>query len=280
MRRACLLAILAAAGAGAETVTLKPVADTYVHATPFNSQRPEDSEAFQNHGAQGYAAVLREPQPVAALHHGALHHQRRGAVGGTLGELFLCAHAGPAVGLRRLRIQRCHLRPRRQPLPEFVYALATGDQFGWALSDEKGQIWARYSPSSREQSQRQPVLTVEGEREDRTAPGPVRLLPQVESKAVGRVALRFGGAGDDNGKGVAARYELRYSPAPIDARNFESATPVPRWMLDPTVPKPHPLATRNSLRDEVLAVVEQLQPGVSGARVREKFHKAGVAFYA
>src|SRR5262249_50269108 len=43
--------------------------------------------------------------------------------------------------------------------------------------------------------------------------------------------------------------------------NFNDATPVPRWMLDPLAPQSNPLAISNSLRDEVNAVVEQLQPG-------------------
>jgi hypothetical protein len=43
--------------------------------------------------------------------------------------------------------------------------------------------------------------------------------------------------------------------------NFDAATPVPRWMLDPLAPQSNPLPVSNSLHDEVDAVVEQLQPG-------------------
>ena len=160
--------------------------------------------------------------------------------------------------------------------PALVAALITGDQFGWMLTDEKGQTRTRHALSSRE-GKYPPVLIVEGSRSAATAPGPVRSLKQgtdpkrstiTEARALGRttlapgsVILRFGGAGDDRGRGVAARYDLRYSPERITASNFDTATLVPRWSIDPLAPKTSALAMENSLRDEVQAVVEQLQPG-------------------
>jgi hypothetical protein len=59
--------------------------------------------------------------------------------------------------------------------PALVTALITGDQFGWMLTDEKGQTRARHVLSSRE-GPYPPVLILDGERRDRTPPGPVRSL--------------------------------------------------------------------------------------------------------
>jgi hypothetical protein len=138
-------------------------------------------------------------------------------------------------------------------------ALATGDQFGLMLTDEKGQTRTRHAFSSRETSD-PPVLIVEGTRAALPA-GRVRALAPHAAEALGRtslrpgsVILRFGGAG-------AARYDLRYSQSAITAANFEAASPAPRWMLNPLAPNPGPLVTHNSIHDEVNAVVEQLQPG-------------------
>lgn len=158
---------------------------------------------------------------------------------------------------------------------EMAWALATGDQFGLMLTDEKGQTRARHSIGSR-QGQFPASLILEGERSDQTPPGPVRSFKSgdpvtsspEEARALGRTELRpgsvilhFGGAGDDRGSGVAPRYQLRYSKEPFREDNFEAATPVPRWQLNPLAPKPSPLATRNYLHDEVWAVVEGLAPG-------------------
>jgi hypothetical protein len=143
--------------------------------------------------------------------------------------------------------------------PQIATALVTGDQFGLMLTDEKGQTRTRHSIFSRE-SAHAPVLIVEGTRTN-SAPGRVRGLPTPSPEALGRTSLRpgsailcFGGAG-------AARYDLRFSNSTITGNNFDAATPVPRWMLDPLAPQPNPLAVSNSLQDEVKAVVEWLQPG-------------------
>jgi hypothetical protein len=146
--------------------------------------------------------------------------------------------------------------------PALVHALITGDQFGLMLSDEKGQTQTRHVFSSREGAFA-PMLMVQGGRTDRVAPGAARLLKAAAPRAqpTGSVALRFGGAGDDAGRGIAARYELRYSTSPVTAANFESAQVAPRWGLDPLAPKPHPMAISNALRDEVDAAVEELKPG-------------------
>ena len=153
------------------------------------------------------------------------------------------------------------------PTP-LLTALATGDQFGWMLSDEKGQTRTRHTLSSRE-GPHPPQLTVEITMADRAAPGPVRSLKSTrestiaEAQALGRttlapgsVILHFGGAG-----AAAARYDLRYSPRPIAAANFDAAPAVPRWCLDPIAFKPSPLAIENTLHDEVHAVAENLDPG-------------------
>ncbi len=142
---------------------------------------------------------------------------------------------------------------------EIATALATGDQFGLMLADEKGQTRTRHSIGSRESGD-PPVLIVEGTRAT-SAPGRVRALPPLTAGALGRTSqrpgsaiLRFGGAG-------AACYELRYSESSIAANNFDGAAMVARWMLDPLAPKTNPMANSNSRQDEVNAVVEQLQPG-------------------
>ena len=160
--------------------------------------------------------------------------------------------------------------------PALVEALASGDQFGLVLSDEKGQTHTRHTFGSRE-SEYPPVLLVEGKRRDRVAPGSAHSFKKGtgiltstpdEARHLGRttlqpgsVILRFGGAGDDNGKGTTTRYELCYSRTPIDSSNFQSAKTVPRWALNPLAPKAAPFATANGLRDEVTAVVEGLEPG-------------------
>ena len=142
---------------------------------------------------------------------------------------------------------------------QIATALAYGDQYGLMLTDEKGQTRTRHSISSRESSD-PPVLVVEGTRAE-DIPGSVRKRAPQTAEALGRtsqrpgsIILRFGGA-------RAACYELRYSESPLSGKNFDAATLVPRWMLNPLAPKPNPLTTSNALRDEVDAVVEQLQPG-------------------
>ena len=159
--------------------------------------------------------------------------------------------------------------------PALVHALLAADQFGLMLTDEKGQTQTRHVLDSRE-SRFPPELLLEGTRSDRTAPGAVRSrkagaesTPE-EARRLGRTTLRpgsvilhLGGAGDDLGQGVATSYEIRHSRQPIDAASFESGARVARWRLDPLASKAHPLATSNSLRDEVYAVVEDLQPGAS-----------------
>jgi hypothetical protein len=83
--------------------------------------------------------------------------------------------------------------------PALVIALATGDQFGWMLTDEKGQTHTRHALSSRE-GKYPPVLVVEGVRSGGGAPGTVRVFK--EAGAPGSVVLAFGGAG-------AARWTFR-----------------------------------------------------------------------
>ena len=166
------------------------------------------------------------------------------------------------------------------PVPAtVVHALLAGDQFGLMLTDEKGQTQTRHVFSSRE-SGRPPVLVVEGAREDRTAPGAARaeVRPAEPGARPGLVTFEFGGAGDDAGRGTAARYELRHSRRPIHAGNFESGALVPRWMLDPLAPRTDPLGTSNAPRDRVTARIEGLAPGgiyYFAARARDEAGNAG-----
>jgi hypothetical protein len=132
-----------------------------------------------------------------------------------------------------------------------VAALATGDQYGLMLCDEKGQTQTRHVFSSREGAH-PPELIVEAEPARGPEPGAVRALAARPATRPGSVALRYTNA---------ARVELRYSEQPIRAANFTAATAVPRWMINPLAPKPSPLATSSSLGREASATVEQLKPG-------------------
>lgn len=143
---------------------------------------------------------------------------------------------------------------------QIATALASGDQFGLMLTDEKGQTRTRHVIGSRE-GPNPPVLIVEASRNEGAAPGRVRAMAPRSIEALGRTSLRPGSVVLRFGGARAVHYDLRYSPAPINAANFDAATPAPRYMLDPLGPKPHPLANANSLHDEVDAVVEQLRPG-------------------
>src|SRR3989454_2701910 len=151
------------------------------------------------------------------------------------------------------------------PAP-LVTALATGDQFGLMLSDEKGQTRTRHSLGSRE-SAHPPVLVVETAPPSGAAPGRV-VAQKIDNttqaaQALGRTRLRPGSALLRFGGAHAARYELRYASERISAATFAAAAEVPRWMMDPLAPKPFPLARANALGDEVTAVVEDLKPGQS-----------------
>src|SRR5262245_20488440 len=149
------------------------------------------------------------------------------------------------------------------PAP-LVTALATGDQFGLMLSDEKGQTRTRHSFGSRE-SPNPPVLIVETAPPTGAAPGRVDAhiidnTPQA-AQALGRTSLRTGSVILRFGAANAARYDLRYAVKAITSVNFAAAAAVPRWMMDPLSPKPFPLARANSLSDKVTAIVEDLKPG-------------------
>lgn len=135
--------------------------------------------------------------------------------------------------------------------PALIAALATGDQFGLMLCDEKGQTQTRHVFSSREGSH-PPELLVEAEPASGSAPGPVRALQAQAVLRHGSATVRYSNA---------TRVELRYSDRPVDARNFDAASLVPRWMVDPLAPKPAPMAVSNSLADSAVAVVERLKPG-------------------
>ncbi|HXB73502.1 MAG TPA: hypothetical protein VNY05_35015, partial [Candidatus Acidoferrales bacterium] len=159
--------------------------------------------------------------------------------------------------------------------PQIAASLATGDQFGIMLTDEKGQTRTRHIIGSRESAD-PPVLILEGTRANSTpgrmpsavpsaapgaVPGPVKPLTPRSADALGRTSLRPGSAILHFSGSGAVHYDLRFSEALITAKNFDTAAPVPRWMLDPLASHPNPLVTSNSLQDQVNAIVEQLQPG-------------------
>ncbi|MBM3748570.1 MAG: DUF4091 domain-containing protein [Acidobacteria bacterium] len=320
-----------AAAPAAERVTCPVVADAHVYATPWNSNRPDDSEAFDNFGATPYLTVkgreyfallafdcsaargltvekatLRirrnanavplstvgvstisgngpwaegtqrggRAQPGAVNYHFARTGQQSWAYAGSDLSDVTFGLGGSLYAYRGPRDAGDGWFEIDLP-PVIAAALATGDQFGLELTDEKGQVGGRHNFSSRE-TQSPPVLILEGNRSDQTAPGAVLSRQEgdiidstpEEARRLGRTILRqgsvvllFGGAGDDAGEGIATRYEVRYGEDAVTAASFASATPVPRWMMDPLAPKPHPLATANTLRDEVSAVVEELKPG-------------------
>jgi hypothetical protein len=126
--------------------------------------------------------------------------------------------------------------------PEIVTALATGDQFGILLTDEKGQTRTRHVLSSKE-GEHPPVLVVETDRRSPLRPAPLR-----GRRSEG--ALVF--------EGARARLDMRYAQAPI--KEFEKAEAYPRWLIDPLAPKPHPLATSNSLSNIVRVKLDGLAP--------------------
>jgi hypothetical protein len=177
--------------------------------------------------------------------------------------------------------------------PALVSALLAGDQYGLMLCDEKGEILMPHVLSSRE-SAHPPVLTVEGSRTDKTAPGAPRAFKTgqgiidsspAEARKLGRTTLRpgsvvleFGGAGDNGGSGVATAYELRYSTRPIGRDNFDEAAGAPRWSMNPLAPKSGQFAIANALHDRVSAVVEGLKPGAVyyfAARARDEAGNRG-----
>jgi hypothetical protein len=89
-----------------------------------------------------------------------------------------------------------------------------------------------------------PVLVVDAERLN--APAPAALRGRRSGKT-----LVF--------DGVGARLDLRYGPAPVT--DFDSAQAYPRWRIDPLAPKPHPLATSNSLSATASVQLDDLKPG-------------------
>ncbi len=131
--------------------------------------------------------------------------------------------------------------------PQIAAALATGDQFGLMLTDEKGQTRTRHRIGSRESAD-PPVLIVEGSRASST-PGPVKPLTPRSAEALGRTSIRPGSVVLQFSGSGAVHYDLRFSEAPITAKNFDAAAAAPRWMLDPLAPHPSPLVTSNALHE-------------------------------
>ncbi|HXV12710.1 MAG TPA: choice-of-anchor D domain-containing protein [Candidatus Krumholzibacteria bacterium] len=75
---------------------------------------------------------------------------------------------------------------------------------------------------------------------DGVAPAPVTDLA-ISTTTSNTVFVAWTASGDDGVAGTAARYDLRYSTAPIDAGNFEAATPVAG------IPAPRPSGTPESV---------------------------------
>ena len=63
----------------------------------------------------------------------------------------------------------------------------------------------------------------------------------VSTTASNWLELTWSAPGDDDYTGTASRYEMRYSIAPINAGNFESA------LLAPDPPDPSPVGTPESM---------------------------------
>jgi hypothetical protein len=315
------LAALVLAPAGAEQVICPVTADTYVYATPWNAEKLEETESWNNRGGEPritvkgreYFGLLQFDFSQArglTIEKATLRiYRRANTVPLAAMGVSTISGSGPWVegkadnaaesGAANYYFARtgeqpwsyadsdfsdvtfglggslyAYVEPRDVgdlwyevgiPLP-MVRALISGDQYGLAIGDEKGAAGGRHSFASREQTAMKPVLILEGTPlRDDVAPGEARITGDAPARRLrpGMVLLRFGGAGDDAGQGIATRYELRYSRAPIDESNFSGAAAAPRWQLDPTAAKPHPLATSNALRDEVVAAVEDLEPGAT-----------------
>src|SRR4029450_10017042 len=245
-------ALLAAGAAASEPARLPCVADTWIESPPWE-RIAANSPGAENHGGDLELAV-------------------NGRNNFALLQFDFSAARGKSVRKATLRVYR---KPAPVPL---VTALATGDQFGLMLSDEKGQTRTRHSFGSRE-SPNPPVLIVETEPPTGAAPGRVDAhiidnTPQA-AQALGRTSLRAGSVTLRFGAANAARYDLRYAVKAITSANFAGAAAVPRWMMDPLSPNPLPLARANSLSDKVTAIVEDLKPGAAYYFAARAIDKAG-----
>jgi len=114
--------------------------------------------------------------------------------------------------------------------PDIVHALTIGDQYGLAITDEKGQIPVEKSVDSKE-SIFAPFLVVKAKKMDSIPPSPVSALTVIAKD--GKVQLTWEPTGDDGINGKAFGYSVRYSSLPIV---WDSACPVKRWKI-PRKPK-------------------------------------------
>jgi len=148
--------------ARAERILCRVTADTYVYATPFGSNAPEDSEAYDNHGGEAqfvvkgreYFSLLRFDLSAAkgmtvekATLRFYLNTEARWLLSwmgvSTLSgsgdwarhrELLLREDRHAALGLPGLGADRRHVRPRRQPLRVRELALASASSGGKSTS--------------------------------------------------------------------------------------------------------------------------------------------------
>ncbi|MFH1898127.1 MAG: glycoside hydrolase domain-containing protein [Candidatus Desantisbacteria bacterium] len=115
--------------------------------------------------------------------------------------------------------------------PDIVHALIIGDQYGLAVTDEKGQIPVEKSVNSKE-SIFAPFLVVKAKKIDSLPPSPVSALTATAMD--GKICLTWKPTGDDGIAGKAFGYSVRYSSLPII---WDSACPVKRWKI-PRKPEP------------------------------------------
>ncbi len=300
---------LGAALCAAETLTLKPVADTWLAVPEFNRFR--SAEALRGgrgaeremviKGREAMALVQFDFAPlrgmtvtraVLRLHRAAdpvpLHTLGFSTVSGSgpwteNGAAFGAAREGGAWSYPGSDITDVTFGPggslygysrardagggwwEADVPPAIVHAIATGDQFGLLVGDEKGQTQTRHALSSRE-SANPPSLIVDAVRAGGAAPGRARTISIASTpdaaRSLGRTTLAPGGViVQFAAAGGAVRHEIRYSEKPVDGATFGAATPAPRWTVDPLAPKTNPLATANALGETVTAVVEGLAPG-------------------
>ncbi|MFH1860878.1 MAG: hypothetical protein ABH870_07720 [bacterium] len=114
---------------------------------------------------------------------------------------------------------------------DIVHALIIGDQYGLAITDEKGQIAVEKSVHSRE-SMFPPFLAVKAKKMDAMPLSPVSEL--TASTEDGKIKLTWKPTGDHGMNGKAFGYHVRYSSIPIV---WDSACPVERWKI-PRQPDP------------------------------------------
>jgi len=127
--------------------------------------------------------------------------------------------------------------------PSVVQAMVSGGSHGIAIFDETGRTHSRPAVIASRESRFSHYLEIFGSINDIKPPAEVYNLkceadPRLRRSASVGVVLTWKAAGDDDYKGRAFRYDIRYSTDP--STSFETATPLPQNLLP--VPGP-PKAT-------------------------------------